>query len=30
MKPNERASVDTGFGVLSAFARRWPGTTEKV
>ena len=27
-QPNERASADAGFGILSAFARHWPGTTE--
>ena len=26
--PKERAAVDAGFGVLSAIARQWPGTTE--
>ncbi len=28
MKPNERASVDAGFGVLLAIARHCSGTTE--
>src|SRR5205085_321790 len=29
-QPNERASADAGFGILSAFARHWPGPLSTI